>query len=478
MDFGTLFIILILLVGFYMSWNIGANDVSNAMGTSVGSGALTLKQAVIIAAVLEFSGAFFLGSNVSETIQTGIVSPEFFANDPQLLVIGMFSALLATSFWLQIASYFGWPVSTTHAIVGAILGFGLLVGGFQAIHWSEVGSVALSWVISPTLSGLLAFLLFSLLQKKVLYAMNPILAAKKLAPILTFFLLLIFVLGTGADGIKRFHFYPSIFMIFIAAIVIGLIGAFVAHFLISRMKIFTKTPSSGSLRGSAQIASINKAIKHLNRMKIISSGDTRTVASESISRLEALTEELKSKVGAKPQLSSDYRMVERIFAGLQIVSACFVAFAHGANDVANAIGPVGSVVQVILHPNSIGKEAILPLWLLALGGTGIVIGLATWGWRVIETIGKKITELTPSRGFCAEFAAATTILIASKFGMPISTTHCIVGAVLGIGLAKGLSAINLRCMRDIALSWVVTIPSSAIACILIFYVVKMLVEVF
>ncbi|MCI5051507.1 MAG: inorganic phosphate transporter [Simkaniaceae bacterium] len=468
----TLLIIGVLIVGFYMSWNIGANDVSNAMGTSVGSGALTLKRAVIIAAILEFSGAYFFGSNVSETLQSGVVHPEHFMHDPNVLIMGMFSALLATSLWLQAASYFGWPVSTTHAIVGAILGFGLLVGGVHAVKWVEVGSIALSWVISPGLSALIAYLIFSLTQRKILFALHPIYATKRIAPLLVFIVLATFGTAVGSDAMSHLHMEGALSVLILFALTVGLIGALITHLLLRKARFSSTVPSTGTLRGMQQILGLKKSIRHLKRVRSISSGDTRNVASETISNLEMVIERIQERSELKPKSHSDYRVVEKIFGYLQILTACFVAFAHGANDVANAIGPVASVIKIVMNPNTTTLATPVPSWLLALGGLGIVIGLATWGWRVIETIGRKITELTPSRGFCAEFGAATTILIASRLGMPISTTHCIVGAVFGIGLAKGISALNLRMLRDIVLSWIITIPSSAISCIIIYFIIK------
>lgn len=466
-------IFLVLAAGFYMSWNIGANDVSNAMGTSVGSGALTLRRAVIIAAILEFTGAFTLGANVSETLQKGIIDMQLFAHDPTSLLIGMFSALVATSIWLQISSFMGWPVSTTHAIVGAILGFGIIVGGPSVVHWGEVGSITLSWIISPCLSGLVAYLIFCAIQRKVLYAFHPIEATKKLIPYLTFIVLLSFCIATGFSGIKNLHFEFPFYALLLLSLLIATVGGIVAHFLIKHANIETALPSL-SLKNIHQLYSLNKAIKHLGRLKFTSSGHIQAEVVASLNHLETLAKELEPKkiISDSP---SEYQVVEKMFSYLQIVSACFVAFAHGANDVANAIGPVASAVDIIRNPGNFNATTPIPLWLLALGGLGIVIGLATWGWRVIETIGKKITELTPTRGFSAEFGAALTILIASKCGLPVSTTHCIVGAVLGIGLAKGISALNLRMIKDIILSWVITIPSSALSCIILYKCIKLLI---
>ena len=461
--------ILISLAGFYMAWNIGANDVSNAMGTSVGSRALTLFKAVIIAGILEFCGAFFLGGNVSKTMQQGLVSPEFFSENPHILLFGMLSALLSTALWLQVASYFGWPVSTTHAIVGALLGFGTLIGGLHAVEWKEVGKIALSWVVSPALSSLFAFIIFSVLQRRVLFALNPIHASKKLIPLFTFVLILVFALSFLIDGIGNLHIRFSLLTTISIALVLGLVAALVSTLFIQKSSLFKK-PIKPSLHLSQQIFSLNKVLRHLRRLHLISKGEESVETARFLKEIEKHREQVRAKTD-RYEKGSDLHVVEKMFASLQILSACYVAFAHGANDVANAIGPVAAAID-ILRKGRISLNAVIPTWLLAMGGVGIVIGLATWGFRVMETIGRKITELTPTRGFSAEFGAAITILVASKMGLPVSTTHCIVGAVFGVGLARGISALNLHVLRDIALSWVITIPSSAIVCILLFYLIK------
>lgn len=473
MSIALILIILVLIAGFYMSWTIGANDVSNAMGTSVGSGALTLKKAVIIAAILEFSGAFIMGSNVSETLQKGIIDLGFFSHDPTSLFIGMFSALLATAIWLQLASYFGWPVSTTHAIVGAIIGFGLVVGGSEAIQWQEVASISASWVLSPGLSALISFIIFSAIQKKVLFAFHPVEATKRLIPFLVFIVILTFFMTIGHSGLENIGLNAPLYLVFIGAFLIASIASVVAYFIVQRVASEGEGHQSVPLKHVHQVFSLNKALKHLQRLKLSSTGEVRSEVSSAIQSMRKLSDKLNASAPKKN--TSEYQKVERMFIGMQILSACFVAFAHGANDVANAIGPVASAIEIVRHPTNFAVVSDIPIWLLGLGGAGIVVGLATWGWRVIETIGKKITALTPSRGFCAEFGAAATILIASKLGMPVSTTHCIVGAVFGVGLAKGISALNLRMLKDIILSWIVTLPSSAIASIVIYMLIKMLV---
>ncbi|MCH9608632.1 MAG: hypothetical protein S4CHLAM45_12130 [Chlamydiales bacterium] len=400
----TAFLIFALILGFYVAWTIGANDVANAVGTAVGSGSLTLRQAVIIAAIFEFAGALFLGSNVSQTVETGIVNPVLFINDSTDFILGMIASLVATGVWLQIASYFGWPVSTTHSIVGAVLGFGLVLGGYQFIIWGKIGSIAISWVISPILGGTVAYLIFSMIRKRILYDKNPLWAAKKMTPWLVFFTFFSLTVILFFGGLRGFLGRFNLFELLSLGVVTGGVAALIAWGLLRRLKL-----SKESLR---------------------------------------------------------FDLVEKIFVKLQIIVTCFMAFAHGSNDVANVIGPLSGIINALQ-----GKPILhhtIPFYLLVLGGIGIVIGLATWGWRVIETVGKKITALTPSRGFAAGLGAAVTIMLASKLGLPISTTHVIVGAVLGVGFARGLGAINLDTIRDIVISWVVTVPVGAALSILFF----------
>ncbi len=462
---------LVLIIGFYMSWNIGANDVSNAMGTSVGSGALTLKRAVILAAILEFSGAFFVGSNVSETMQRGLINTDMFLTEPTILVLGMSSALMSTSIWLQIASYYGWPVSTTHAIVGAIIGFGGVVGGVEAVRWEEVLSILVSWVLSPLISAVISYILFYALQRKILFAMNPAKATLRMLPYLTMFVFGVFTLSLTLNGIDNLNRHINFSQAFLLACIIGAL-AFIVTYLLVRRKGTEPSYEANSMHSPQSVVSLDKAIKHLQRVHANTVEGANDKVASLLIEVKSLSQTLRKETNFTER-TSEYRTVENKFVYLQILSACFVAFAHGANDVANAIGPVAAVLDIIKN-GAISDVAAVPPWLLAFGGIGIVIGLATWGWRVIETIGKKITELTPTRGFCAEFGAATTILVASKCGLPISTTHCLVGAVLGVGLARGIKALNLSMLKDIVLSWIITIPASAIMSILVFYIMKMI----
>jgi len=461
-------LILVVLAGAYMAWNIGANDVANAMGTSVGSGALTLKQAVCIAAVLEFSGAFFFGSHVSETIQKGIVDSSIF-KDPLILVYGMLSALIAAGAWLQVASYYGWPVSTTHSIVGAVIGFGAIVGGVEAIYWDNVAFIATSWVLSPLLGGLLSYGIFNLLRRHIFYTSNPVESAKKITPYLVFCVIAILaqvMLYKGLSNVAlQFNFLQALGISFLC----GAVGFLVSMLLLRLVPPLDKIKQDGEDHPELS-SELEKAKKHLVMIQQTSLGSIQYQAKEIIEEMQILSESLKQKDSVSKE-GAEYAIVEKIFGYLQVISACLMAFAHGANDVANAIGPLAAAIGV-LTTGQISAQATIPTWALALGGVGIVVGLATWGWRVIETIGRKITELTPTRGFSAEFGAAATILIASRLGLPISTTHTLVGSVIGVGLARGIEALDLRTTRHIMISWIVTVPAGAIITIVLFFIIR------
>jgi PiT family inorganic phosphate transporter len=359
MDIYTIVGGIAIVSGFYMAWSIGANDVSNAMGTSVGSKALTLKQAVIIAAFFEFAGAFLVGSHVTDTIRKGMVDPSVFSNSPEVLMLGMLSALLAAAVWLQAATHWGLPVSTTHSIVGAVVGFALVAAGADGINWSKVWQIVASWVISPVMGGVISATVFIFVRNRILDSSAPIKAVKKNAPYLIFVLFSVLTLSMVYKGLKNLKMDLSLYEALGVAIVVGGISAAIGRTLINRVK------------------------------------------SDSIS-----------------PLAKELSVVESVFRKLQIITACYMAFAHGANDVANAIGPLAAIFSII-KTRAVSMQVEVPIWILGLGGVGIVIGLATWGYKIIETVGKKITELTPSRGFSAEFGAATTVLVCSKMGMPI-----------------------------------------------------------
>jgi PiT family inorganic phosphate transporter len=464
---------LALLFGFYMAWSVGANDVANAMGTSVGSGALTLRNAVILAAILEFSGAFFVGSHVSETVRKGILDTQSFNDQPMLLAYGMLAAMLAAAAWLQFASYYGWPISTTHSIVGAIIGFGMVVGGASAVHWDKVGAIVSSWVISPLLSGTIAFFLFSFIRRKVFDSETPVLKAKRLTPYLVFFVFSILSLVMVFKGLKNLHLDLPLTQALLMAAGVGLVAAAASHFLVKNIQEIPDEAETLPPSWSLSIG-LGRADKNLKKALESSGAEMQPELQDILERVGRMRAEVKQKADSEKDVVT-YQKVERIFIYLQILSAGFVAFAHGANDVANAIGPLAAVINIV-KTGTVVMESAVPTWVLGLGGTGIIIGLATWGWRVIETVGKRITELTPSRGFAAEFSAAVTIVLASKLGLPISTTHTLVGAVLGVGLARGLEALNLKTVRDIVISWVVTIPVGAGLTIILFYIFRWIFE--
>ncbi|MEX2213464.1 MAG: inorganic phosphate transporter [Phycisphaeraceae bacterium] len=472
MDTTTVLLGLTILFGFYMAWSIGANDVANAMGTSVGSGSLTLRQAVLVAAVLEFAGAFLVGSSVADTLRSKLFDPE--AIPALTLGCGMIAALLAAGVWLQFASFFGWPVSTTHSIVGAVVGIGCVAVGVGEVNWGEVGKIASSWIISPILAGAISYVIFRIVLVKVFYKKDPVAAARRVAPYMAFMVFAVMFAVTGVKGLKGLWIRlgvdaPHPVVIWGASLLIGIIAALITARLVRKVAIPTQ-PQVNHLLTSYVARSLDKAAMHLRRVSDTAEGVIQDRAIALLEQVDELAEIAKHEVMQQPS-GDAFREVERIFVYLQIISACFVAFAHGANDVANAIGPMVGAWEAIKH-GIVSAKASVPLWALALGGVGIVIGLATWGWRVIETIGKRITELTPTRGFCAEFGAALTILVASVFGLPISTTHTLVGAVLGVGLARGIGALNLTTMRDIVASWIITIPAGAGLAIVFFFILK------
>jgi len=412
-EWGTVFLVMAVVFGLYMTWGIGANDVANAMGTSVGSGAITVKQAIIIAAIFEFAGAFIAGGTVTKTIRKGIINPESIMGSPELLVYGMLAALLAAAIWLMIASTRGWPVSTTHSIVGAIVGFAMAGIGIDAVNWVKISQIVASWLVSPLLGGVIALLLMLSIRKLILNADDPFGKAQKWGPIYVFLVGFIVSLVTMFKGLKHLKLEISPVESFVAAVIFGLIVAFIGKMLISKVK-----------------------------------------------------------VDSKADKNFHYASVEKVFTPMMIFTACAMAFAHGSNDVANGIGPLAAVFSIVESGGEVTQKATVPIWILVLGGVGIVVGLATMGWKVMQTIGTKITELTPTRGYCATLAAATTVVLASKTGLPVSTTHIAVGAVMGVGLARGIGALDLRVIGNIVVSWVVTLPAGGILAALFFFLFK------
>ena len=412
-NYGNVLIILAIIFGTFMAWGIGANDVANAMGTSVGSGAVTIKQAIIIAVIFEFAGAILAGGEVTATIRKGILDAALFTNEPHLLVYGMLASLLAAGMWLLIASSFGWPVSTTHSIVGAIVGFGAVGVGVDAVAWNKVFQIVISWIASPILAGVISFILFRSLQNLIIDTKHPFDNAKKYVPYYMFLVGFIVSLVTIFKGLKHVGVSFDTFTSYLLAIGVGLLVTMIGTFLIRKI--------------------------HLD-----------------------------------PDENKDfyYASMERVFGVLMIITAAAMAFAHGSNDVANAIGPLAAIYSVVESGGLIGAKSALPVWILLVGGAGIVIGLITYGHKVIATIGTGITQLTPSRGFAATLAAAATVVIASGTGIPVSTTQVLVGAVLGVGLARGMAALDTRVINKIFLSWIVTLPAGAFMSILFFFTLK------
>ncbi len=410
---GTFFIVLAVIVALFMTWGIGANDVANAMGTSVGSGAITVKKAILIAAVFEFAGAVLAGGHVTGTIRKGIIDPAPIANHPETLVFGMLASLLAAGIWLAIASFRGWPVSTTHSIVGALIGFGMAGIGIDAVNWIKIGQIAASWVISPVVGGGIAFVLMMSIHRLILNAERPFESAVRWGPIYVFMAGFVIALVTLFKGLKHLNIELSVPMSFLVAAMIGALLALVGWLAVRRIQV--------------------------------------------------------DKLADR---DFQFANVEKVFVPLMIFTACAMAFAHGSNDVANGVGPLAAVFGLVKSGGELAQTSALPLWVLALGGGGIVLGLVTYGYRVMQTIGTRITELTPTRGFSATMAAAVTVVLASRTGMPVSTTHIAVGAVMGVGLARGIAALDLRVIVSIIASWVITLPVGGLLAAFFYFFLK------
>ncbi len=404
-------------VGFYKAWNIGANDVANGMGTVVGAGTLTLRQAICLASLFEFLGAFLVGANVTETIKSGIVPLDVFVNDAHIFGLGMLAVAMSSAIWLNIATLMSRPVSVTQSTIGGIIGFAIAcpVGGIQCVNWKALGEIAITWVTSPLVGAVGAYLVYKFVVRFVLKSRHPVYMAKAVVP---------------------FGFAATLSIIFLSATYKGL----------PRITIPLALPWMLLLTvGIAAVAYfVTRAIIHVRTT------DTRI------------------------RMKDRYEVVEQWFGRLQVMTACYMSFAHGANDVASAIGPLAGSMQAFTGGALTAKTGVSP-WLLAFGGAGIVIGLATMGYKVILAVGKKITEITPTRGFSAEFATASTVLVCSKLGLPISTTFVMVGAIMGVGFARGFGALDMKVIRQIFASWIVTIPISASLAALIFWLLHSLI---
>ncbi|SEQ29905.1 inorganic phosphate transporter [Basfia succiniciproducens] len=409
-NYGTVIIFVTAAFAFFMAFGVGANDVSNAMGTSVGSGTITARQAIYIALIFEAAGAYLAGGEVTETIKSGIIDPMDFVTHPDTLVLGMMSALFASGSWLLIASRWGWPVSTTHSIVGAIVGFGCITAGAGAVKWSALTGIVGSWFITPFIAGVLAYGIFFCIQKLIFDTEHPLRNAQKYGPHLMGATVFIICIVTVAKGLKHVGLNLTGLETLLISIALSLISVVISYFYF-RSKKFIKKVHKGVFGG-----------------------------------------------------------VEHVFSILMLMTACAMAFAHGSNDVANAIGPLASVVTIVESGGDIAANAPIAWWVLPLGAAGIAVGLIVMGYKVMATIGTGITDLTPSRGFSAQFATAATVVVASGTGLPISTTQTLVGAVLGIGFARGIAALNLTVIRNIIASWIVTLPAGAFFAIIIYYI--------
>lgn len=398
-----------VLIGLYSAINIGANDVANAMATSVASGALTIKRAVVVAGVFDILGAVLVGSHVANTIRR-LIDPLQFIDRQNLFLFGMLAALLGSALWVNIATYFKLPVSTTHSIIGGVVGFGLVSVGIAGITWKVVLHVVLSWIISPVFGGIIAFTIFSIIKKFILSSKEPIAQTRKIGPFLTGMVGFILSLAVTFKGSKHLRLDLPIIESLLISLGVGAGGFLLGSFLLRRYKETDTDP---------------------------------------------------------------YYQVEKMANPLQVLSACFQAFSHGANDVANAIGPVAAIVAVV-QTQKVDIQVPIPLWLLLLGGAGLAFGVYTWGYRVMETVGKRITSITPTRGFSAEFGTATTVLICSRLGMPVSTTHVAVGNIIGVGLARGISAINLDVIKKIFSAWIISLPAAGLFTVAIYLILCIL----
>jgi PiT family inorganic phosphate transporter len=391
--------------GFYMAWNIGANDVANSMASAVGAKAITIRQAIFIAGILNVIGATFIGSHVTNTIRKGIVSTEIMT-DPHVALIGAFAALLAAALWVSFATWKSLPVSTTHSIVGAMIGFGIVAGGFSTVNWGKLGAVVMSWIISPLFSMVIAYVMFKIIVHVIISKRQAYEAAIRLS-----------------------------------AIFIG-----VACFVIVLSFLF-KTPLGKNLSVSAPLATALGAV---------------------LAAIFGIIGRIAIKRFVTPEVTDG---VEQIFRRIQIGTSCYVALAQGANDVANAIGPL-AVIYFLAKTGSVGAKVPVPIFLLLFGGVGIACGIAMAGYRVMDTIGNKITTLTNTRGFSVDFAAATTVMLASKMGLPVSTTHAAVGGVMGVGIARGIEAVNFRIIFQIMVYWVLTVPAAAMTSMALFKIIE------
>lgn len=417
MDLSYFLLILGIGLCFLMTAGVGANDLANVMSTTMGSKAVTVKQALVIAIVFEFAGAFLGGSDVTETMRDGIITSSELLNQPHTIIEGMLSVLLACTVWMNVASYFGFPVSITNALVGSMVGFGTLVLGKDAVHWEQVTHIAIGWVTSPFIAGLTAYALFVSIQQTIFIRSNPMQQAKFYIPIYLFLVGSILSFITVFKGLTHFNIHLNLQQ--------NLTVTLISSFLVTIIGIF-----------------FIKRIPEIPRIR----------------RRER------------------FLQVEKYFAILMALTACAMVFAHGSNDVALAVGPLTVIYSLVLNPHQAIGTSDYPAWIIFLGCIGVVLGLVAYGRKVIETVGSSITSLTPSRAFAATLAAATTVVVATSTGIPVSATQTLVGAVLGVGLARGIGALNLIVIRNIFMSWILTLPIASLLTILSYKILHALLS--
>jgi PiT family inorganic phosphate transporter len=412
MEYSFVFIVIACVVGLWMTWGIGANDLANIMSPALGSKAISVRQAIFIAVIFEIAGAFLGGSEVTETIRSGIIDAERLANTPQLLIYGMLSVLFAGAIWINAASYMGMPVSITNAVIGALVGVGAIALGIDAVHWQIVGYIAISWISSPAIAGVISFLLFISIRRFILGAENPLDAAKRYVPIYLFVVGIVLAMMTVVKGLKHFsiqlHIVTTILAVLATAIVVLLAG------LWAMKRIFSK-------------AELNRHMQ--------------------------------------------FTYIENMFSVLMAFTACAMVFAHGSNDVAIAVGPIAGIIG-LASPSELMKGNMVINSMLFFGCVGVILGLFMYGRKVIATVGHSITVLTPSRAFAATLAAATTVVASTSTGIPVSATQTLVGAVFGVGLARGIDALNLTVIRNIFMSWIITVPVAALLATVFFYILR------
>ena len=462
-----------VIFAFYNAWGGGANDCANSFATAVGSKTLTLKQAVLVASVFEFTGAVLMGSHVTDSVRKNIVSLDIFEDDPGALMLGMLCADLASAIWLTVATYLRWPVSTTHSIIGAIIGFALAYGGDSAVNWEKTGYIVLSWLVSPLLAGIFSLTFFTFIKKFVFDSLNPFERTEKIFPVLTFvtfFINTLFIIykGSPALDIDEMPIEKCIGI----SIGIGVFTASISQFIYlpyARKRTLASTDSGpdeiemqevDSSRSSSYINTFSDLEGETQNHHEVDEEDNLDTRIEKVRQnlTTLITERSENKINElhKNAYHIDEKS-DKLCSWLQIFTSCFSSFAHGSNDVANAVAPLATIYSIYTL-DRVESTAVVPVWILLIGGVGIVFGLATWGYKIIDKIGRELTKVSPSRGFIIELAAAITVIIASRTELPVSTTHCQVGSVVGCGLSNGKKNVQWKLLKGIVWSWVITLP--------------------